>query len=405
MASTQLKTVIPGVVLRFGKEGRSIRFYCMVRGTRFTETYQDVPIDLLIDPKGKPTRQLKDAYNAWKTARQKDVGVVGKSGMREPTLGQMLDCWKQFALERSRDPRYMKPTERSIDTACKNFRYSFEAIGLTENDNYRKLYNDRALQDAFDALLERGISGVSAWSYITAVQTFTSPWTERHWEKAGFIVRRPRMPDPGKARESPRYQRPNKEMIEKQDLFYAALQDMKDKKPFLVATMVLQFAMRPNDVGRLTAENFIRGEDGRIYLDYVPNKTKNSSGRRVTWPIPEPVWQQIRKYAGERLDAGKTLVNSVRSICNNKINPAMRIFCGMESSTKAIYEYRKRCIDYVYHHLGINAAVAISGDNAQTIEYYYYDPTMTTMARTFMTVPIRVATAAEQNEAEMAENT
>ena len=403
MASTQLKTVIPGVVLRVGKEGRSIRFYCMVRGTRFTETYQDAPVELLIDPKGKPTRQLKDAYNGWKTAKQEEVGVTGKSGMREPTLGQMLDCWEKFALERSRDPRYMKPTERSINTACKNFRYSFEAIGLTEDDNYRKLYNDRALQDAFDALVARGVSGVSAWSYIAAVQTFTSPWTERHWEKAGFIVHRPRMPDPGKAREAPRYQRPSKEMIEKQDLFYASLQDMKDKKPFLVATMVLQFAMRPNDVGRLTSENFVRGEDGRMYLNYVPNKTKNSSGRRVTWPISEPIWQQIRQYAGERLDAGKTMVNSVRSVCDVKINPAMRLFCGMESSTKAIYEYRKRCIDYVYHHFGINAAVAISGDNAQTIEYYYYDPTMTTMAQTFMTVPIRVVADAAQNTPEEGE--
>ena len=85
MASTQLKTVIPGVVLRVGKEGRSIRFYCMVRGTRFTETYQDAPVELLIDPKGKTTRQLKDAYNGWKTAKQEEVGVSCKR-VTESTL-------------------------------------------------------------------------------------------------------------------------------------------------------------------------------------------------------------------------------------------------------------------------------------------------------------------------------
>ena len=94
MASTQLKTVIPGVVLRVGKEGRSIRFACMVRGTRFTETFTDVPVEMLIDSKGKPTRQLRDIYNGWKTKKGEEVGVTGKSGLREPTLGEMLKWWE-----------------------------------------------------------------------------------------------------------------------------------------------------------------------------------------------------------------------------------------------------------------------------------------------------------------------
>ena len=403
MASTQLKTVIPGVVLRVGKEGRSIRFACMVRGTRFTETFTDVPVEMLIDSKGKATRQLRDIYNGWKTKKGEEVGVTGKSGLREPTLGEMLKWWEKFAIERSRDPRYQKPSARSIETALKNFRYCYEILELTKDDNYRKLFNENALQEAFDKFIERGVAGVTAWSYIVSVQTLSAAWTERKWEKCGFLVRRPKMPDPGKAKEAPRYQRPSKELMEKQDLFYASLQDLQDKDPFLVATMVLQFAVRPEDVGLLTSQNFIRGEDGRIYLSYIPNKTKNSSGRRVTWPVPEPIWQQIREYAGDRLDRGEPLVKSVKYVCNTKINPAMRMACGMEGSTKAIYEYRKRCIDYVYHHFGINAAVAISGDNASTIEYYYFDPAMTTMAQTFMTVPIRGVATATQNGQEEGE--
>ena len=403
MASTQLKTIFPGVTLRCGKEGRTIRFACMVRGTRFTKTYGDAPVDVLVDVKGRPTRQLKDAYNGWKTECEEEVGVGSRYGLREPTLGEMMRRWEEFATERSRDPRYQRPTERTIQTALKNFRYCYEVLGLGENDNYRKLYNDEALRTCFDKFIQKGLAGVSAWSYLMSVQTLTSPWTARQWEKYGYLVRKAKMPDPGLAKDAPRYRRPSKELMEKQDLFYASLQDADDKDPFLVATMALQFAMRPEDIGRLKAENFVQGDDGRIYLSYMPWKTHLSSKRVVTWPIPEPIWNQIREYAGERLDRGEKMIRSIRYVCNGKLNPAMRLFCGMDTSTKAIYEYRKRCIDYVYHNFGIKEAVAISGDNASTIEYYYFDPAMTTMAQTFMTVPVRGIAAAAQDGQEEGE--
>ena len=398
MASTQLKTVFPGVTMRSGKEGRSIRFACMVRGTRFTKTYGDAPVELLVDAKGRPTRQLKDAYNTWKTECEEEVGVGSRYGLREPTLGEMARLWEKFATERSLDPRYQRPTARTIQTALKNFRYCYEQLGLKADDNYRKLYNEEALRTCFDKFIERGLAGCSAWSYLMSVQTLTSPWTARQWEKYGYLVRKAKMPDPGLAKDTPRYRRPGKDLMEKQDLFYASLQDAADKEPFLVATMALQFAMRPEDIGRLTAENFVQGEDGRIYLSYMPWKTHLSSKRVVTWPIPEPIWNQIREYAGDRLDRGEKLIRSIRYVCEVKLNPAMRLFCGMDNTTKAIYEYRKRCIDYVYHHMGINAAVAISGDNASTIEYYYYDPAMTTMAQTFMTVPVKTASVRQQEK-------
>ena len=400
MASTQLKTVIPGVVLRQGKQGRSIRFACMVRGTRFTETYTEIPVELLIDSKGRATRELKDVYNGWKTSKEEEVGVVGKYGLREPTLGEMVTTWEEFATKRSLDPRYQRPSERTIATAVKNFRYCWQQAGLNENDSYRRLMNEETLRKVYDGFIERGLEGVSAWSYLMSVQTLTSPWTQPLWEGKGFLVRKARMPDAGLTKEPPRYRRPNKELMDKQDLFYASLQDLDDKQPFLVATMAFQFAMRPEDIGRLTSENFIKGQDGNMYLSYVPQKTRLSSRRVVTWKIPEPVWDAIREYAGERLDRGEKMVGSIRYICNFKLNPPMRQFCGMEKTTKALYEYRKRCIDYVYHHFGINAAVAISGDRAETIEYYYFDPSMTTMAPMFMTVPIKAPVVRQQEKAE-----
>lgn len=389
MATTELKTVIPGVQMRIGKHGRTIRFACMVRGTRFTEMYTGVPVEILVDSKGRGTRQLRDAYNAWKTQCEEKVGVTGRYGMKEPTLGELIAAWEKMATQRSADPRYMQPKAKTITNALIGFRACMKEAGLTDDDNHRSLMNDKTLKEVFDSLIRRGISGVSAWTYVMSTQTVTSPWTKDHYERLGYLVSKPKMPDAGLVRDPPRYKRPSKELMDKQDLFYAKLQDLDDKRQFLAVSMALHLAMRDEDIGLLTSDNFFRGQDGRMYLTYTPQKTRHSSKRIVTWPIPEALWDQIREYAGERLDAGKTMISSIRYIVEQKINPAMRMFCGMEDHTKAFYEYRKRCIDYVYHHFGLNAAVAISGDSASTIEYYYYDPAMDTMAPSFETVPIR----------------
>ena len=398
MATTQLKTIIPGVTMRVGKEGRSLRFACMVRGSRFTKTYDEAPVEVLLDCKGRPTRQLKDAYNAWKTSCEEKVGVHSRFGLKEPTLGELLATYEKFATARSMDPRYQRPKPRTIDTALKNIRILMRELELPENAVYSRLFNEDAIKEAFDRLIMRKVAGVSAWTYVMSVKTVTSPWTKTYWEKAGFLVRTVKLPDAGLVKDPPRYQRPTPELIEKQNMFYASLQDLEDKQPFLVASMILHLAMRPEDIGLLTAKNFFRGQDGRMFLTYTPEKTKHTSKRIVTWPVPEALWEQIREYAGARLDAGLTMISSIRYVCESKLNPAMRMFCGMESSTKALYEFRKRCIDYVYHKYGINAAVAISGDNASTIEYYYFDPAMSTMAPTFETVPIKTASVRQQEK-------
>lgn len=389
MADSAYKTVMPGVQTRVGSRMRSIRFSCMVNGTRFSKTYDDAPFDALIDRKGRALRPLKDAYNAWKTSCEEKLGVVSRYGLREPTLGELVAAYERFATERSRDPRFLKPREKTISNALKNFRLVMAEGGLSDDDVYTQLFNEETPQRIFDSFLrpERKIAGVSAWSYLSSMQTLTSPWTRPYYERLGFLVRGVKMPDAGLVRDPPRYRRPSQELLDRQDLFYASLQEREDKQLFLVASMVLHLAMRPEDVGNLTAENFFQGQDGRIYLSYVPMKTMHSSKRRVTWPVPEALWEQIRTYAGARLDAGLTMIKGIRTVCD-RLNPAMRAACGMEDTNKALYEFRKRCIDYVYHHFGVRAAVAISGDSSSTIEYYYYDPAMETMAPTFETVAI-----------------
>ena len=384
-----IKTIMPGVMLREGKRKRAIQFACMINGQRFSCTYDDAPIDVLIDQRSRPTRQLKNAYNAWRTSCEEDVGEIKRYGLREPTLGEMMDAYEKFATERSYDPRFRKPRLRTIANSLVSFRTVMREGGLHETDGYRKLYNEATAKRIFDSLLrpERGLTGVSAWAYICSLQTLAAEWTKPYYERKGYLVKSVKLPDAGLVKDAPRYQRPTQDLIARQDQFYSSLQEREDKRLFLVASMVLQLAMRPEDVAALTAENFVRAADGRIYLDYIPQKTMYSSKRRVRWPVPPALWDRIRAHAGSRLDAGDTLIDRFQSVCH-RLNEEMRTSCGMERSTKALYEFRKRCIDYVYHQFGINAAVAISGDNASTIEYYYLDPSMTTQAPQFETVAI-----------------
>ena len=70
---------------------------------------------------------------------------------------------------------------------------------------------------------------------------------------------------------------------------------------------------------------------------------------------------------------GLTLLPSMRYTFA-KLNPLMRVTCGLEQESKACYELRKFCIDTIYRSLGAEAAVAISGDRLETIMKYYADP-------------------------------
>ena len=50
MKSAKIKSVMPGVTVRVGKRGRSVRFACMVNGVRHTKTCE-LPVDLLVAEK------------------------------------------------------------------------------------------------------------------------------------------------------------------------------------------------------------------------------------------------------------------------------------------------------------------------------------------------------------------
>jgi integrase len=293
-------------------------------------------------------------------------------GLRIPTIDELIATYKKIATARSLDPNYKRPTERSIETAAKNYKHCVYASGLSGDRPYTELVDPDMIRRIFTTLCER-MKGVSAYSYVASLQTVTARWTILKYKDLGYKVESPLMPDFGNARRPPEYKMLSAEQKAKIQAWYTGLAKSEDRRLYLAASIVAQLAVRPNDVARLTAENFVQGDDGYTHLVYRPHKTMESSNRRVDWPIYPALWDLIRSAAGERLDEGKTLIKAARTVFD-RLNHSMRIACGMEDWNKAVYELRKLCVDTVRREQGVDAAVAISGDRRETIDRYYSDP-------------------------------
>lgn len=372
--SKQDKTVIPGVILRKLKNGnKSLRFACMINGRRFSKTC-DMPVDLMIDPRtGRATADLRAEYAVWVEQCSHQVGRVMRFGLKIPTIEELIATYKKIAIIRSCDPNYKRPSARAIDTAVKNFGHCVAASGLDYERPYSALMQTDMIRRIFTVLSER-MKGVSAYSYVTALQTVTARWTIVKYKDLGFKVDPPVMPDFGNAKRPPEYKMLSTQLKAKIAEWYTSLAANEDRQLYLAASIVAQLAVRPNDVARLTAENFQPGDDGYTHLVYRPHKTIESSNRRVDWPIYPALWELIRSVAGERLDAGKKLLSGSARTTFDKLNKSMREACDMQEWNKAVYELRKLCVDTVRREQGVDAAVALSGDRRETIDRYYSDP-------------------------------
>lgn len=373
-----LKTVMPGVTVRTNSStgSRTVRFACMINGVRHTKMC-DLPIEILIDQRTKrPTAELRAEYNLWVDECSKEDGrAIGSSrySSKIPTVGELAATYKRIATARSQDPNYRKPSERAIQTALQNMHHCIEVAGMDEQTPANELLRTETIRMIFNKLCER-ISGISAWSYISSLQSITANWTLEKYKSLGYRVEPPVMPDVGNAKRAPEYKMLSQEQKDKIEAWYTALAAEDDKQLYLAASIVAQLAVRPSDVVTLKAENFVRyPDDEYVHLVYRPHKTIESSNRRVDWPIRPALWDLICTVAGDRLKEGKTLIKGTRTVFD-KLNKSMRKACGMETWNKAVYELRKLCVDTVRREQGVDAAVALSGDRRETIDRYYSDP-------------------------------
>lgn len=375
MISAQVKNIMSGVQLRYGARGKTVRFSCMIKSRRFSCTSKE-PIDLLVDPKtGRPTRFLKQEYNKWVDECAARVGKVVNASLRVPTISELIETYEDMAWQRNRDPNHNKPAKRSIETALKNYRYCVNASGLSGSRPYLELMDVDMIRRIFRRFMDLGVRGTTAWSYIAALQTVTSKWTLVGYRDHGFEVHPPLIPDFGKAKEAPSYKQLTPELDQKIDKWILSLDQNAGSDVVLYVTLINNLAIRPNDMGQLTAENFPVSENGHHRLSYVPQKTRESSNRRVDIEIPDTFWEQIYSLSKQKYDAGEKILPAWKYF-ETVVNTSMRLACGMPTKeyTKASYELRKRCLHRVMISQGIDVAVQLSGDRRDTLEKYYVDP-------------------------------
>lgn len=373
--AAKLKFIAPGIQVRIGDRGNTIRYFTTVGGERKTKT-SGIDYALAVNPKNhKPTSILMTDYQMWVDELSEQHEAKSGRGLRVPTLAEMRDLYEKVATARMRNPAFRKPGERAIETALKNFRYCVEESGFEWEDPCTKILDRKTIKGIFAAMSER-MKPISAWSYVVAIQSLTTKWAIEEYENLGYKVPEAEMPVKPATATAPQYEKLTKEMREKIEVWYAGLSASEDRWMYLAATMMAQLAMRDCDVLELTADNFIADQEdpnGLMHLRYQPRKTKNSSGRWVDWPIMAAHWDLIREVAGERLDAGLKMFPMQRCVFD-RLNKSMREACGMQSWNKAVYELRKMCIDNVRRVMGADAAVQISGDRRETVDHYYADP-------------------------------
>lgn len=283
-----------------------------------------------------------------------------------PTIEQVIKCYQIISLtERMKTGR---PGTETVANAIRGLKHVCTAAGIGLAEPITSLTRQR-FDLALAAFTGKGLTRLSAWSYVCQMRAVFAKWCLPYYHDAGWDI--PRLEMPSFRAKAPRYQRPCAETLARVKAWYKTLTG----EHWFAATMMLEFAMRNGDVLRLTKDNFVEkkveseGEAGslpsRHYLSYTPHKTELSSGRRVFWPIHPDIWDKYEEYGGiDCLDVTDEIFND--------LNRQLRAI-GFHGH-KGAYELRKICIDHVYQKFGAEMAVSLSGDDIKTISRYYADP-------------------------------
>lgn len=385
MATAQVKSVMPGVVVRSGARSRSIRFSCMINGNRYTKTL-DVPAELMLTDDDRPTRDLRSEYGRWVAECTAKSGAKKGTGLRVPTIRELIETYEDIAWKRQGDPRFRK-SDRTIETAVKNFKYCVEASGLRDSRPYTDLVDfDTVRRMANHFVLDKehggkGLASTSAWSYIASLQSVTARWTIAEYRDRGFVVDAQVITKQslfGKAADPKQYEELPRETVREIWDWYLNIRTHENASYAFYAACMLELAIRPGDIGQLTAENFPVDPNGHHRLAYRPAKTRESSNRRVDIEIPDALWEHLYSLKKEEFDDGEILVPHLRWT-EHSINESLRKIPGLATKQKASYELRKLCIHTILvtpveQGGGIDQAVRLSGDRRDTIEKYYCDP-------------------------------
>ena len=350
-----------------------IYFRIMVNGKR--ETMKS-PIQgaAAIAANGKPTAELKKACLNWRyKLMNRDYYDQQDRKLKVPSFAKLLEMYQDAAA--AEQIKSGSPGPRTIETAVKYFQYLVDGCGFKWTEPMTKMKTGD-IDKYIVGLIKAGKTPTTALSYAASCQSVTPKWAIEYYSREGYDVRPYQMPI-FKNRKPPRYERPSKETLTGVEEWYRELwkddgMTAQECRVWFLATMMLRFAVRNGDVGRLTMKNFVE-HDGSMYLLYTPHKTEKSSGTTVNWPLHPDLWDRIQSVAKMlELDDDDPFVRSARET-SSAVNRMLRKFPELEQKEKASYELRKMCVDHAYHEWGVEMAAAISGDDIKTLTYFYAD--------------------------------
>lgn len=390
----KFEKIMPGVVLvgRSATNPGIVYFRKMVNGKRVIKK-SSVQGVLAIDDRGRPTRALKSEVARWAAGMMSEAYIERREGNREMTFADLIEQYpKAAALERIKNGR---PSEATVHHVCLDAERFMKLAGLKMSDKCSKLTTD-IFDITIATAIKDGKSKATAWTYAVGVQSLAAKWTAPYYKRERFEPPKFELPSKINIRSS-RYARPTAEQLAAVKQWYEKIWDDPDKRKWLAATMMLQFAMRNGDIARAKKDLFksrvVKTADGtcveRKILCYTPHKTAQSSARSVAWPIAQCIWEKIEEAVKSIEDAANSSGNGWWDKCTeddcgkliplskkvfHKMNMDLRNIFPLSDTSKASYELRKICVDHVYQNMGLEKASAISGDDPKTVMYYYADP-------------------------------
>ena len=310
--------------------------------------------------------------------------------LKTPTFKQLLAEYPRIAqVERMKSE---SPCPKTVENIVSGVRLVVESVAKIESGrDVCPLTLDSPVSDLTRARIDYylasavslGLSPVSAWTYVSHLRGIAAKWTRSYYAVRGWSV--PSFDIPPCRRRVTRYVRPDRETLLKIKGWYDSLLVRADKRDWIAVTLMLEFAMRNSDAGRLRWSDF-RGrgvagdttERACAVLCYTPNKTALSSGRTVAWPVHPDIWRQlvlIRAQTGERVGTHfQGLVLPAAHEVFMRLNREIGELGFFPQAHKRCYELRKICIDHIYQKFGAEMASSISGDDIRTVMRYYADP-------------------------------
>lgn len=303
---------------------------------------------------------------------------------RTPTFGELIETYREIAaIERAKNERPCESTVWNVVTGVRQMLATLVAEGEAP-ESLPVTWLTRAKIDRYLSTARlKGHSATTAWTYVHHLRAVAARWTRSYYAERGLAVGAFDLP--AERRRTHRYARPDREVLLRVRDWYDSLLMRNDRREWLVATLMLEFAMRNGDVAALRWSDF-REKSGSpsgpyVVLCYTPHKTMLTSGRVVAWPVHPDIWRQMRAIREESGDREGThfqgLVVPAANEVFKRLNRDIRsrhFFLGH----KGLYELRKICIDHIYQHFGAEMASSISGDDIRTVTRYYADPSAVT---------------------------